>query len=129
MTQSLFVSQQKLEVWIEQGEVTFQGDVLTLLAQKLSYRLEPALRIVKTVDGQDAKGLVGRTATVSELQAQGAEHFGNSLILGDTAYECEEGFLGIIEAPAKPESVAPSTTGVDTQQDAQILAEFWLKHM
>jgi hypothetical protein len=99
VAERLFIAQAKLEGWIEGGKVTFQDNLLTLLAEKVAYRVEPAARITRVLDGEDRTGLVGKSVTVAELQAQKAEHFQGTVILGDTAYECEDGFMGTAEPP------------------------------
>lgn len=110
MADPLFVSQSKLESSIDEGEVTFDDNVLTLLTRKRSYRLAPASRISKLIDGKDENGLLGRVLTETDYDALGAEHYPGTLIIGDTGYECEEGFIGTEHAitvqgpppPAKP---------------------------
>lgn len=99
MPERLFIAQAKLEGWIESGKVSFQDGLLTLLAEKVAYRVEPAARILKVIDGVDRAGFVGKSVTVAELEAQKAEHFQGTIILGDTAYECEDGFMGTAEPP------------------------------
>ena len=137
VAERLFVSQGKLEAWVEGAKVTFQDNVLTLLAEKVSYRLEPAARILRVLDGLDRAGLVGKALTIAELTAQKAEHYRDSVILGDTAYECEEGFMGtaesVVSAP-EPASVAapPTAPAVEPEaadNSADLLAEFMLKHL
>jgi hypothetical protein len=107
VAERLFISQTKLEGWIEGAKVTFQDNLLTLLAEKVAYRVEPAARILRLLDGEDRAGLVGKSVTVAELTAQKAEHFQDSVILGDAAYECEQGFMGTAEPPLV---LAPVTT-------------------
>ena len=108
MVERLFISQSKLEAWIEEVKVTFEDNVLTLLESRVAYRLEPAVRVLKLIDGKDNVQLVGKMVTVAELVAEKGEHYPNSLILGDTAYECEEGFMGTAQAqtPLTPTVVA-----------------------
>jgi hypothetical protein len=107
----LFVSQSKLESWIDAGEVTFEDNLLTLLARKRSYQLAPASRISKIIDGKDDHGLLGRVLTERDYDAVGAEHYPGTLIVGDTGYECEEGFIGTehgitVQGPPPPAKAA-----------------------
>ena len=83
MADPLFVSQAKLESWLEKDEVTFEDNVLTILAQDKSYELSPAAKIVSLLDGEDAKGWIGQTMSIEEIEAAGAEHFADSVIVGD----------------------------------------------
>ena len=138
MAERLFISQQKLETWIEEGKVTFENNVLTLLAEKVSYTLEPAVRILSLIDGEDKAGLMGKAVTVAELLAKKAEYFRDSVILGDCAYQCEEGFMGTIEKPSVETGTPPAARDApakaadkpaDTASGADMLADFMLKHM
>lgn len=113
MGEPLFVSQSRLEGWIDAGEVTFEDNVLTLLARKRSYRLAPASRVSKLIDGKDDHALMGRVLTENDYEALGAEHYPGTLIVGDTGYECEEGFIGTehgvtVQGPPPP---AKNATG------------------
>ena len=142
MAERLFISQVKLETWIEEGKVTFEDNLLTLLAEKVAYRLEPAARISSVLDGQDTRALVGKALTVAELTAMGVEHYHDSAIAGDTAYQCEEGFMGTAQAaiplaeapvvtPAPPVPAPPAAipAPADEESAADLLAAFMLKHM
>ena len=120
-----------------------------LLAQQVTYRVEPAVRVTRLVDGQDGASLVGISATVRELEEKGVEHCQGSLILGNAAYECEEGFMGTVESPrvaaaplpvrdvpgpepTPPPPDVPSGRAPAVQpgdDSADLLAEFMLKHL
>jgi hypothetical protein len=136
VAEPLFISQAKLESWVEQGKVTFEDGVLTLLAEKASYVMAPAVRVLALVAGQDATGLVGQTRTLASLTALGAEAYSGSLLLGETAYQCEEGFVST-EAPAAapappsaPAAAAPAAPAAPaTTSDADLLTDFLLKHL
>jgi hypothetical protein len=105
----LFVTQAKLEELVEKGEVTFVDNVLTLLKHNASYAMAPAAKVTSVLDGQDNLGLLNRVWTIAELTAKGAEHFHDSIIAGDTAYQCEPGFVGEqkVQAPPPAAEVAP----------------------
>lgn len=94
MSEPLFVSQTKLEEWIDKGEVTFEDDVLTLLAHGTSYRMVAAAKVTTILDGHDEAGLLGNVWTIEDLERRGAEYMHDSIILGDTAYQCDPGFVG-----------------------------------
>jgi hypothetical protein len=105
----LFVSQSQLEAWMDDGTVTFVDDILTLTADNAAFRVEPAVQVKDLLDGDDSAGLLGATLTIKELVEKGAEHFQGSIILGDDAYECLEGYLGNPEGEAKPVEAAPQS--------------------
>ncbi len=136
----LFIAQSKLEAWIDGGEVTFDDGVLTLLAEKATYKVEPAVRILSLIDGADAHRLLGRTVTLAELQKLGAEHYSGSVILGEVGYECEDGFVGVQErrepevvaAPAVPLAVTagrPAEVAEAEASDTDMLVDFLLKNL
>jgi hypothetical protein len=120
VSEPLFVTQRKLEAWIESGEVTFDDDVLTLKAEQKSYRLRAALKVSGVIDGVDKLGLVGRVMSTVELTQQGGEYLQGSAIVGDTAYQCEDGFVGDEQVKAAADKQA---------SDADLLVEFLLKHL
>ena len=124
----LFVSQSKLEAWIEKGEVTFVDDVLTLLAHGVSYEMSAAIRVTSLLDGADTAGLLNRVWTVAELTALGAEAMHDSVLLGETAYQGEPGFVGqqrlAADAPApagehRPPPVPPPRPKTDAARPAR----------
>jgi hypothetical protein len=91
----LFVSQERIDRWSNEGKVAIDGDVMLLPALGRSFRLRPALYIARVVsDNADAHDLLGRVKSEEQLAALGAETYVNSVILGEVAYECEPGFLG-----------------------------------
>lgn len=76
--------------------------MMTLSGDGRSFRLRPALRFMKVSgDGADPNALLGKVKTLSDVTALGGEQFMESVILGDTAYDVQSGFLG------EPLPVAP----------------------
>ncbi len=96
MSNALFLPQSVLEGWIDQEKVELDGQTLQLIEDSSRYKLEPALHINKVVDGKDTRNLSGKTCTLAELEAVEADCFRNTAVLGETAYEGDEGFLVIL---------------------------------
>jgi len=98
----LFVSQEMLDTWAEQGKIDFVGNVMTLLqgeGKGRSYALEPAVRFLKILGAEaDSNGLLSKVKPVSQLRGMGAEQVEGSVILGDVAYEVQPGFLAEVSA-------------------------------
>jgi len=92
----MFFSQQILDALINEGKVTLEGTVLTVAApNKPSFQLEPAFRFIRTADnGPDIHHLVGKIKPEKDLKASHAEIYMNSVLVQETAYEVELGFLG-----------------------------------
>lgn len=104
---AVFIAQSTLTQWSDAGKVRLQGTVLHLLKEQRSVLLKPAVRFVKLVVGDaDPHGLLGKVKTDDQLKELGAEHYMDSVILGDTAYEVVEGFMGDLMA-AEPTASAP----------------------
>jgi len=97
MAARLFVSQAVLESWVDQRRMDFDGNAITLLAGEgkgRRYLLEPAVRFVDVAgEGVDAHDLLHRVKSDAQLRELGAERMGDSVILGEVAYEVEVGFL------------------------------------
>ncbi|MEM6732561.1 MAG: hypothetical protein AAF658_13470 [Myxococcota bacterium] len=130
MEDRLFITQTKLEEWIEEGEVLFEGETLTIFQQNTSYKLEAAVKILSVLDGSDSQSWIGKILTGDEIVSAGGEHYRDSVIMGETAYQCEEGFVGLTQAPAE---LRGRTTISDEPRpkdsDSDMLADFLLKHL
>ena len=97
----LFVSQERIDRWLEEGKVKIDGEVMTLPALGKSFRLRPAYHFTRIVsDGADMQLMLGRVKTRDQLESAGAEVYANSVILGDSAYEVESGFVGEVAGAA-----------------------------
>lgn len=94
----LFISQGRLDAWSSEDRVKLDADVMTLSGDGRAFRLRPAIRFLR-VSGQTAQGtdphqLVGRVKLLDDLIRLGGEQFMESVIVGDTAYDIQSGFLG-----------------------------------
>ncbi len=91
----IFVSQQRMQQWTEDGKVSIESNLMILPTLGKSFRLTEAVHITKVVsEGGDPHGLVGRVKTQEQLRELAAEVYHSSLLIGETAYECEQGFIG-----------------------------------
>lgn len=113
----LFIPQSVLDNWIESGKVVFNDNRLTLTREKKTYTLTSAVRFLSLLDGEDKAKLLGRLRTLDKLTEMGAEHMSDSVLLGDTAYQVQEGFIAVVLAddaevttqPAPAAQAAPAT--------------------
>jgi hypothetical protein len=120
MADYLFVPQSVLDRWSEQGKVQVDGHVLTILGEGKAFALTSAVRFMKMEAGDDVSGLLQKVKTTDALKQMGAEHYMESVILGDSAYQVQQGFLADANAlrraaaasqpppAAKPAAVAPA---------------------
>ena len=91
----LFVSQDQMDRWTNEGKVRLDDDLMLLPALGRSFRLKSAVYFTQVVAGSDDQRLIGRVKTDDQLAEMRAEHYGASVIVGEIGYECEEGFLGM----------------------------------
>lgn len=98
----LFVSQQQMDRWTSEGKVRLDDDVMLVPAMNRSFRLTGAVYFTQLIDGDDEKQLIGRVKSTEQLGELKAEHYGASVILGETGYECIEGFVGVPVEGASP---------------------------
>jgi len=95
MKNGVFFPQAALDQWIVDGSAELQDGELTLLSEGKRYRIGEAHRILREVGGgEDPKHLVGRVKTRAYLEQLGAEIVHGSMLLGESAYDVEPGWLG-----------------------------------
>jgi hypothetical protein len=138
----LFVPQSLLDKWVDHGRVEVKGRVLTLLREKKSFQLTGAVRFVAMEAGDDAAKLLGKVKTLDAVKQMGAEHYMESVILGEAAYKVQQGFLAEanalrravgVTAPARGQP-APGKGAASKQPGAEggeqdLLAQFLLENL
>jgi len=140
MADYLFVPQNVLDKWSEKGRVELKGHVLTLIREKKSFQLTSAVRFVKMEAGEDAKGLLQKVKTLEALKQMGAEHYRESVILGESAYQVQQGFLadanalrraaGVLQSPAdKKAAGAEKRRQAERDGEQDLLAQFLLDNL
>ena len=122
----IFVSQQRVQQWTEEGRVSVEGNIMNLPELGRTFRLTEAFFVERVVsEGGDAFKLTGRVKTRVQIAALGGEVFLNSLIIGDAAYEGDPGFVGealaiaaaaagkVSSTPPAPPAPSPKTSRRD----------------
>lgn len=132
-THRVFLSQETLDEWLEEGRAEIDGEVMTWKAQGLRFELKTAVHFLREVaEGGDRPNLVGRVKDTDQLVALGAEHYADSVILGDDAYEVIEGFAGTpirdVATGHSLEAAVGSTVGDGPGEDVDLLARFFLSN-
>jgi hypothetical protein len=117
MADYLFVPQSVLDKWSEQGRIQVDGNVLTILGENKNFSLTSAVRFMKMEAGDDNVGLLQKVKTTDALKQMGAEHYMESVILGESAYQVQQGFLA--DANALRRAAAVSTPPAAAQKPAQ----------
>ena len=114
MADYLFVPQSVLDRWSEQGRIQVDDHVLTILGEQKSFALTSAVRFIKMEAGEDTAGLLAKVKTTDALKQMGAEHYMESVILGEVAYQVQQGFLADANAlrrAAAASQPAPASPG------------------
>ena len=113
---AVFITQQMLQTWADQGKVSLEETTLLLIKEQRKIDLIPAVRVTEVIGGEaDPHGLVGKVKSLDQIRGQGGEHYMDSLILEDVAYQVVEGFLGDLTGGrpvSKPTLTAPAPVDV-----------------
>lgn len=131
MSALYFLPQAAVEGWTARGAVEVATGVLTVQAgsargQRLA--LEPAVRFLGVAGGGgDPGGLTGKVKAIAELKVAGAELLGDSVLLGDVAYDVQQGFTAMPQR-AMPRPADP-TPREKARNDAAELARFLLNKL
>jgi hypothetical protein len=139
---TVFLSHDLLQQWTDQGKAKLDDTVLSLTALDRTATLKPAVRFTALIDGSDeVHRLLGKVKTTAQLGELGAEHYMDSVLLGDVAYTVVDGFLGDLSpgkrttlassgvgrlAPALTSSTPPASAGTP-QSDAEVLSKLFLQ--
>jgi len=90
----VFLPQDALDEWLGGDRAIIEGETLTLKPEGARFHVQSAVRFLTEVaGGGDATGLVGKVKDMAQMEALGAEHVSDSVILGDNAYQVVEGFV------------------------------------
>jgi hypothetical protein len=94
----IFIPQDKLETWIQDGKISMTDNVITTLTgNRVSYKLVPAFKFIKLTSGDtDIQQLIGTVKTKNDIKHLNPDIFMDSIIIGDMAYEVEMGYIGNI---------------------------------
>lgn len=91
----LFISQERLDAWTVESRVRLESDVMTLADDGRSFRIVPAVRFLSVAgDAADPNNLLNTVQDEAALAQMGADQYMNSVIVGETAYDVQAGFLG-----------------------------------
>jgi len=139
MADYLFVPQSVLDKWSDKGRVEVKGEVLVLLREKKSFQLTSAVRFLKMEAGEDLKGLLHKVKTLDALKQMGAEHYRESVILGDSAYQVQQGFLadanalrraaGVSQKPGEKAAGGGKEQQKKKEGEEDLLAQFLLDNL
>ena len=123
-----FIPQAILDGWMGQGMVDVQTGKLVELASHKEYPVREAVHFVKVEQGSDTQGWTNKVMSLEEVRARGAEHYMNSVILGDTVFLVDPGWIAEeAEAAAGPVAArAGAKKGEAKNPEADALAKLLL---
>ena len=90
----VFLPQDVVDSWITADKVELAGEFMTFRGTGVVLRMIPGFYFDHVAGGSDEGAqLLGRAKSKAAVSALGAEVYMNSVILGETAYEVEAGFI------------------------------------
>ncbi len=119
----LFLPHKTLEEWSLSDRADLYDGQLLVKEGKSTHPVAPAVHFSKIVSGEDTNGLLGRVKTTAQLAALHAEHFADSCLIGESAYEVVEGYVTEVIAVAPPKGESKKKTA---SPEADLLAAFIL---
>lgn len=125
----LFLAQGQLDGWLDEGVVDMGNETLIFPDEGAEFPMAAAVRFVSVVDGSDQNKLLGKVKSIDALRMGGAEVSVGAVVLGEAAYEVEEGFMLTVPAHA-PKVTVPSMAAKPASKasgrEADLLAQFIL---
>jgi hypothetical protein len=109
MSVKVFIPQDVVDSWITADKVELTGEVITFRGLAVALRLVPGFFFGQLAGGSDEEHkLFGRVKVKAAIAAMGAEVYMSSVILGETAYEAEPGFIAkpLDAACTRPDLIA-----------------------
>jgi hypothetical protein len=92
----MFIAQSTLEAWVDSGNVEMREHMVVLKKAGRSYHLEPAVRFLSVVPQDAAPKLIGKVLTERRIGELGGELLGDSVLLGELAFEVQPGYIGTL---------------------------------
>jgi hypothetical protein len=94
MSVKVFIPQDVVDSWVTADTVELSGEVMTFRGAGVSLRMVPGYYFDHVSAGTDVgHNLLGRAKAKAAIAALGAEVYMNSVIVGETAYDVEVGFV------------------------------------
>lgn len=101
MSVKIFIPQDVVDGWVTTDKVELSGEIMTFRGSGLAVRMIPGYYFDHVAGGSDdGHNLLGRAKMKAAVAALGAEVYLSSIIVGETAYEVEAGFLAKPVDPA-----------------------------
>ena len=110
MAAKVFISQGAVDSWVSSDQAELSGSLLSFKGRPGALELAPASLFRRISAGKtDPHTLVGKVLDEEAILALGGETYMSSVLLGETAYDIEPGFVGVpaatTEAPVVVETL------------------------
>jgi hypothetical protein len=100
MQNRVFFPQSAIDQWGMDGKIDLTGPELIVVADARRYKIVEAVRVMAEVTGaNDPHKIVGKVKPNAAFEEVGAEILGDSMIIGDNAYDVVPGWMG---EPTRP---------------------------
>lgn len=100
MTFRVFLPQMTIDEWVASDRVDLQGQYITLRPEGVRLLLSSAAFFKSAAGGSaDVHGLVGKVKDQSAIDALGGEAYMSSVVVGESAYDVEPGFVATPDGP------------------------------
>jgi hypothetical protein len=94
MQLKVFLPQDIVDAWVTSDKVDLNGETMTFKSSGLALRLVPGYFFDHVSAGTDTgHDLLGKAKAKAAITALGAEAYMNSIIVGETAYDVELGYV------------------------------------
>ena len=124
----IFFPQHALDLWLAAGSARMTRGLFTTLPEQHQYRVFEAVRVLNEVTGAEDKfQLSGKVKPIGYVAELGAELLGDSMILGDNAYDVVLGWVAVPEQSPRQEML--DNLGVRQQAEAESLAQFLARNL
>jgi hypothetical protein len=104
MAAKVFISQGVIDAWVSSDQAELSGNALSFRTRPGALELQPASLFKRISAGKDdPHHLIGKVLDEEAVLALGGETYMSSVLIGETAYDVEPGFIG---APAEADARA-----------------------
>jgi hypothetical protein len=114
MAAKVFISQGAVDGWVSSDLAELSGNALSFRGRPGALELVPASLFRRVSAGkEDPHSLVGKVLDEEAVLALGGETYMSSVLLGETAYDVEPGFLGVSPVAADLRTVVETLRALD----------------
>ena len=137
-----FWPQELLDQWIVEEKINLDGQLLTLIEENRIYDVQQAVYFTSDVgDGDDKYNLIGRVKEKSTLEEMEAEHYMDSVLIDESAYQVVPGFTGepvqdaetVEKSKEKATELSEAISGYADEEesvdDRELLAQFLIDNL